>query len=128
MLPPFAFFLFVFFAVAFDGSLGHAERILICAEQAALTIVLFRKSYTNYRAFQIVGSLFLIIFGVGAYYEVSENLREAETAADVEFFRAAQIFLSVCVGVFWVLSRAHILFRDKLLDYLESKSGAKNSG
>ena len=119
MLPPFAFFLFFFFVFAFGEGWGYADRILICAEQAALIIVLFRKSYTNYRAFQIVGSLLVIIFGMAAYYEVSENLREAETAADAEFFRTAQIFLLACVGIFWILSTAHILFRDKLLDYLE---------
>ena len=70
-------------------------------EAAALLIVLFYKPYSHYRAFQIVGSLFLFLCG-----------------AMVSFYS-----VSICyaVLVFWILSTAHILFRDKLLDYLEKK-------
>ena len=84
-------------------------------EELAAMAVLFQKSYTNYRAFQVVGSLFLIILGFIFYYaDVSKNLLGVERLGGDKIFLAA-------VVLFWILSRAHILFRDKLLDYLESR-------
>lgn len=73
----------------------------LALETSALLIVLFYKPYSHYRAFQIVGSLFLIFCG-----------------AALSFCGVAVCY---AVLVFWVLSTAHILFRDKLLDYLEKR-------
>ena len=75
----------------------------VIAEWAIFFFVFFNNHYSHYRAFQLVGSLFLICFALG-FYNLSTK----------------GIFLAA-VFLFWILSRAHILFRDKLLDYLESK-------
>lgn len=70
-------------------------------EVLALVVVIFYKPYSHYRAFQIVGSLALIS-GAGL---ISPN----------------SAILAWATVIFWILSTAHILFRDKLLDYLEKR-------
>lgn len=75
--------------------------VWLLLETLAILAVLFYKPYSNYRAFQIVGSLALILFATCLFY--------------------GNLIISCAVYVFWMLSTAHILFRDKLLDCLEKK-------
>ncbi len=70
-------------------------------EVLALMIVLFYKPYSHYRAFQIIGSLVLI--------------------SGASLISLHSVVLSYAILIFWLLSTAHILFRDKLLDYLEKR-------
>ena len=105
ILPAFSFILVACadktLHMSLAGDLNPFALSWLALEAAALLIVLFYKPYSHYRAFQIVGSLFLFLCG-----------------AMVSFYS-----VSICyaVLVFWILSTAHILFRDKLLDCLEKR-------
>ncbi|MBR6388703.1 MAG: hypothetical protein IKS15_01100 [Opitutales bacterium] len=116
MLPSMLFCLWLVISVYSVGiGIFLWGAFFLLLEELAAMAVLFQKSYTNYRAFQVVGSLFLIILGFIFYYaDVSKNLLGVERLGGDKIFLAA-------VVLFWILSRAHILFRDKLLDYLESR-------
>ena len=114
MLLPLFFCLFALFAGAASG-LDSKQTLWFLAEGIIVVFVFARKDYTGYRAFQAVGSLFLIIIGLIFY---CANLRGNRLG--VEIFGGSKIFLALII-IFWVLSTAHILFRDALLDYLESK-------
>lgn len=114
MLLPLLFCLFALFAGAASG-FDSKQTFWFLAEGLAVVFVLARKDYTGYRAFQIVGSLFLITIGLVFYYANLFGNR-----LGVEIFGGSKIFLAFII-IFWILSTAHILFRDKLLDYLEKK-------
>lgn len=83
------------------SSCNFVSNILLLLEAFAVAVVLFYKSYSHYRAFQIVGSLALILFATCLFCD--------------------NLIISCMVYIFWILSTAHILFRDKLLDYLEKR-------
>ena len=82
--------------------------------EIAIFFIVFFGNFTHYRVFQLVGSLIPICFALHIYFKIH-----------LEYLVMGKIFLAAVV-LFWILSRAHILFRDKLLDYLESKGALKN--
>lgn len=101
-----------------DNSVGLDTNYLIFSvvETVIIAFVLLNKLYSNYRAFQVVGSLLIVWVGALLYFaDISGNV------FDFTLFAGSKIFLGA-IFVFWILSTAHILFRDKLLDYLEKKN------
>ncbi|MBR4597188.1 MAG: hypothetical protein IKO42_02195 [Opitutales bacterium] len=111
LLPMFVFYLL--FAMGGDCDFGKFLPFIV-AEYAVFFIVLLNRHYSHYRFFQLVGSILPIYFAFKIYY--ADILQRPEF--NFKYLTSDKTFLAAII-LFWVLSRAHILFRDKLLDYLE---------